>query len=82
MSRKGGKEQSWQGDVNGRQDEGEVSQVWAAFLHTCYAPISHFPSPPLPHSFFFPGATILLAISSAEEGIPSVVGCTSLWQDT
>lgn len=31
VSRKGGKELSWQGVVSGRRDEGEVSQVWAAF---------------------------------------------------
>lgn len=62
--------------------KGKCPKFGLLFLHICYAPISHFPPPPFPHSFFLSWGNHPASHFFCEEGIPSVVGCVPLWQDT
>lgn len=62
--------------------KGKCPKFGLPFLHICYAPISHFPPPPFPHSFFLSWGNHPASHFFCEEGIPSVVGCVPLWQDT
>lgn len=77
-------ERSWAGRewLGVGKMKGKCPKFGLLFLHTCYAPISHFPPPPLPHSFFLSWGNHPASHFFCEEGIPSLVGCIPLWQDT
>jgi len=81
VSGKGGKELGWQGVV--RQDEGEKSQLQAAFSAYVLGTNFSFSSSSFSSLLFFlswgnhPASHFF-----CEEGIPSLVGFVPLWQDT
>lgn len=64
------------------ETKGKCPKLGLFFPHKCCIPTSHFPPPPLPHSFFLSWGNQPASHVFSDEGTPSLVGCVPLWQDT